>query len=90
MAGSWQFRTMRVRVRLFAVLRELVGRDELGLELPPGASVEDAWRCLSDGRPDLAARRRSLGAAVNRRYVGFSQPLAEGDEVVFVPPVSGG
>jgi len=81
---------MRVRVRLFAVLRELLGLDELGLELPPGASVEDVWQHLADGRPELAARRRSLAAAVNRRYVAFSETLAEGDEVVFVPPVSGG
>jgi molybdopterin converting factor subunit 1 len=81
---------MRVRVRLFASLREAVGRDHLDLELPEGATAEDAWKRLVDECPSLAARRRSLSAAVNRRYLPFDAPLAAGDEVVFIPPVSGG
>jgi molybdopterin converting factor subunit 1 len=81
---------VRVRVRLFASLREAVGRDHLDLDLPEGATVEDAWRRLVAECPALTARRRSLSAALNRRYVPFDAPLAAGDEVVFVPPVSGG
>ena len=81
---------MRVRIRLFASLRELTGRSELILDLPPGASVEAAWRALAAEHPALAGRRQSLSAAVNRRYVPFEAPLAEDDELVFVPPVSGG
>jgi sulfur-carrier protein len=81
---------VRVRVRLFASLREAVGRDQLDLELPDGATAEDAWRGLVSECPALAPRRRSLSAAVNRRYLPFDAPLAAGDEVVFVPPVSGG
>ena len=81
---------MRVRVRLFASLREAAGVPEAELELPDGASPEDAWRALSDRFPALAARRQSLAAAVNRRYAPFDAPLADGDELVFVPPVSGG
>ncbi|HVR69373.1 MAG TPA: molybdopterin converting factor subunit 1 [Vicinamibacteria bacterium] len=81
---------MRVRVRLFASLREASGEGELELELPDGASAEDAWQALVLRHPALAGRRPSLAAAVNRRYVGFEETLRAGDEVVFVPPVSGG
>ena len=81
---------MRVRVRLFASLREAAGVPEAELELPDGASPEDAWRALSGRFPALAARRKSLAAAVNRRYAPFDAPLTDGDELVFVPPVSGG
>jgi sulfur-carrier protein len=81
---------MRVRVRLFASLREAAGEGEVELDLPAGASAEDAWRALVGRHPALANRRASLSAAVNRRYVAFDAPLRAGDEVVFVPPVSGG
>jgi molybdopterin converting factor subunit 1 len=81
---------MRVRVRLFAGLREAAGRAEVSLELPPGARAEDAWRALAADHPALAPKRASLAASVNRCYASFDTPLAEGDEVVFIPPVSGG
>ncbi len=81
---------MRVRVRLFASLREAVGRVELELQVDEGSTPEDVFRLLGREHPALASRRASLQAAVNRRYVGFDEPLVEGDEVVFVPPVSGG
>ena len=81
---------MKVRVRLFAALREAVGRAEVDLELPDGATAEDAWALLVLENPGLAERRKSLAASVNRRYSAFETPLAGGDEVVFIPPVSGG
>lgn len=81
---------MRVRVRLFASLREAAGRPEAELRLRPGATAEDAWRSLAAEHPALAPRRASLAAAVNRRYTSFDAPLADGDEIVFIPPVSGG
>ena len=79
-----------VRVRLFASLREIVGRRELELELRVGSTPDDAWRELSGSHPGLAAKRASLSAAINRRYASFDDDLAEGDELVFIPPVSGG
>lgn len=81
---------MQVQVRLFASLREAVGRDRLSLELPDGASVDQAWQRLAGEHPGLEPRRQSLAAAVNRRYAPFETALADGDEVVFLPPVSGG
>jgi molybdopterin synthase sulfur carrier subunit len=87
---TWQRHRVTVTVRLFAVLREIVGRSELDLELPAGATAEHAWRALVRDHPALDERRSHLAAAVNRRYADFDTPLAAGDEVVFVPPVSGG
>ena len=81
---------MRVRVCLFAWLREAAGRREIELELAEGSTPEDVWRRLADDYPALAGRRRSLAAAVNRSYAAFDTRLAPGDEVAFIPPVSGG
>ena len=81
---------MRVRVRLFASLREAAGVGEVRLELPAGSTAEQAWERLAAEVPALAARRASLAASVNRRYASFDTPLKDGDEVVFIPPVSGG
>ena len=81
---------MRVRVRLFAVLREDAGVSELSLEVPESATAEDAWTALTASRPALHARRMSLALAVNQAYAPFSTVLSQGDEIVFIPPVSGG
>jgi molybdopterin converting factor subunit 1 len=81
---------MLVSVRLFATLREEAGVDRLALELTGGATAEDAWRAVAARHPALAQRRASLAAAVNRHYAAWAQPLADGDEIAFIPPVSGG
>ena len=76
---------MRVRVRLFAGLRERAGRRALELELPDGARAADVWGAL-----ELGERPGGLAVAVNRRYVEEDEPLSDGDEVALIPPVSGG
>jgi molybdopterin synthase sulfur carrier subunit len=81
---------MLVRIRLFASLRDAIGCDHLELDLPEGATAETAWGRLVEAHPGLAGRRASLAVAVNRAYERFDAPLAAGDEVVFIPPVSGG
>jgi molybdopterin converting factor subunit 1 len=81
---------MTIRIRLFAALREAVGSHEVDMELPEGATAEDAWKGLASLAPTLAGRRTSLAASVNRRYAAFETSLRDGDEVVFIPPVSGG
>jgi molybdopterin synthase sulfur carrier subunit len=81
---------MRVKVRLFASLREAASRSESRLDLLDGATAEDAWRALVGQLPALAARRPSLAVAVNRTYASFQTELRDDDEVVFLPPVSGG
>jgi molybdopterin synthase catalytic subunit len=76
---------MVVRVRLFAGLRERAGRREVELELPDGARVGDALAQLRD-----VARGVPVVMAVNRSYASEDDPLAEGDELALIPPVSGG
>jgi MoaE-MoaD fusion protein len=81
---------MRVTVRLFAALREAAGQAVVEVDLSDGATPTDVWAALVRRHPALASRRGSLAAAVNRSYAAFDVPLAEGDEVAFIPPVSGG
>jgi molybdopterin converting factor subunit 1 len=81
---------MRVRVRLFAIQRELAGRREVGLELPDGATIEDAWRSVVERFPAIAPGRAYVRFARNSDYAPADERLADGDEVSFIPPVSGG
>jgi MoaE-MoaD fusion protein len=78
-------RGVRVAVKLFAALREQAGLRERELELADGARVHDVWPALG-----LGDEPRGLVYAVNRAYVDRDAPLAEGDEVALIPPVSGG
>jgi molybdopterin synthase catalytic subunit len=81
---------MRIRVRLFAIQRELAGAREVRIELPEGAVVEDAWSAVASRFPVLAPGRPSVRFARNGDYADASTALADGDEVAFIPPVSGG
>ena len=81
---------MRVRVRLFAIQRELAGTREVPLDLPEGATVDDAWTALVAIYPALAPGRASVRFARNGAYADAATPLADGDEVAMIPPVSGG
>jgi len=81
---------LRVRVRLFAIQRELAGAKEIPLDLPPGATIEDAWTAVVARHPVLAPGRPSLRFARNGDYADAGTALADGDELAFIPPVSGG
>ena len=81
---------MRVRVRLFAIQRELAGTRELTLELVDGATIEDAWAALVALHPVLAPGRGSVRFARNSEYADADSALADGDELACIPPVSGG
>jgi MoaE-MoaD fusion protein len=76
---------MEVTVRLFAMLRERAGAQEVTLELPEGARVRDALDSLADLAEDIP-----LVLAVNREYADSEQVLDPGDELALIPPVSGG
>lgn len=78
-------------VLLFSVLRQRAGRDRLTIALPEGALVDDAIDALGrePGLSDLLDRL-PVRAALNREYVHGDAPLAAGDELALVPPVSGG
>jgi len=81
---------VRIRVRLFAIQRELAGTRDVALDLPEGATVADAWDGLVDLYPQLAPGRASVRFARNGAYADEATGLADGDEVAMIPPVSGG
>jgi sulfur-carrier protein len=81
---------MTITIRLFARLRDIAGVADLVRDVPAGATVESAWEELATEFPAMAPHRAALSAAVNAEYARFTRVLAERDEVVFLPPVSGG
>ena len=81
---------MRVNVRLFARLRDLAGTGELVQEVSSPATVASVWRSLVDRMPELRDYERTMSVAVNADYSRMSAAVNEGDEVAFLPPVSGG
>lgn len=81
---------MHVRIRLFARLREIAGASELARSVPEGSTAGDAWQTLAIEFPGLADHTRSISVAVNEEYVRMNAALRDGDEVAFLPPVSGG
>lgn len=81
---------MRVRLRLFASLRDVAGFESTELELPDGITIGEVWERLCTQYPSLARYREHVMMARNRRYVTFEDRLADGDEIALFPPVSGG
>jgi molybdopterin converting factor subunit 1 len=81
---------MRVTVRLFARLREAAGEAAWTVELPADATVADVWQAVVDLHEALAPFGGSISAAVNADFARMSAPVHDGDEVAFLPPVSGG
>jgi molybdopterin converting factor subunit 1 len=79
-----------VTVRLFARLRDLVGAGELNREVPSGATVRTVWDDLVREFPQIAPYAASMSCAVNIDYARMTTALSDGDEVAFLPPVSGG
>jgi molybdopterin converting factor subunit 1 len=81
---------MRVTVRLFARLRELAGTGELTREVPDESTVATVWEHLVHDYPAMAAYQPSVSCAVNADYARFKTTVRDGDEIAFLPPVSGG
>jgi molybdopterin converting factor subunit 1 len=81
---------MRVSVRLFARLREAAGAGECELEVGPEASVADVWRAVASRYRALEPFGGSVSCAVNAEFARPEAPVRDGDEVAFLPPVSGG
>lgn len=81
---------MRVRIRLFARLREIAGAEELEREVPVGSTLSGVWQALAVEFPAIAPYRKSVSGAVNADYARLDAAVTDGDEVAFLPPVSGG
>jgi molybdopterin converting factor subunit 1 len=81
---------MFVTIRLFARLREMAGAAELRRELPAGSSARAAWDSLVGQFPEFDDYTKAVSCAVNEEYARMTTPIEDGDEVAFLPPVSGG
>jgi molybdopterin converting factor subunit 1 len=81
---------MRVTVRLFARLRDIAGAGDLSRDAPAGATVGDVWRGLVADFPEMSRYESSMSSAVNAEYARMGTMVADGDEIAFLPPVSGG
>lgn len=81
---------MRVRVLFFGQLKEITGVADEEIDIPEGARVEDLFERYGRQFPRLAEFRGSVASSINREYATWPAQLISGDEVAFLPPVSGG
>ena len=81
---------MRVTVRFFARLKELAGTDTMTVEVEEPATVAMVGRAATAIAPALNPFERALACAVNATFSRMSHEVSEGDDVAFLPPVSGG
>lgn len=79
---------MKVRVRFFASLRELVGQGQVEMELAPATTIAQLREIMNRRFPGL--ERASVRLAVNTQFAEPGQVLHEGDEIAWLPPLSGG
>ena len=81
---------MRVTVRLFAQLRDAAGLGVWETEMPAGAIVRDVWRQTTTRHPSIAPFEKAISCAVNATFARMTHAVSDGDEVAFLPPVTGG
>lgn len=81
---------MRVTVVCFARLRDLAGFREWRGEVPAGATVRAVWDAIARAHPAIDVMRGAVSCAVNAEFATMDAPVKDGDEVAFLPPVSGG
>ncbi|HTW93651.1 MAG TPA: MoaD/ThiS family protein [Tepidisphaeraceae bacterium] len=81
---------MRIRIRLFAILRQRAGTDQFDLEIAEGTTARQASQLVGQRYPALNDFVPRVLLAVNRQYAKPDRPLADGDELALLPAVSGG
>ena len=79
---------MQISVRYFASLRETLGKEQEQLNVNQKTTVADVWQQLSEANESIA--NRSVLCAINQQYASMETVLADGDELAFFPPVTGG
>jgi len=82
--------TFRVKVLFFGRVHELTGHREATEELPEGTTLAGLFERYTMRFPQLAGFRSSLVASRNQEFAAWNTKLADGDEISFLPPVSGG
>jgi MoaE-MoaD fusion protein len=79
-----------IHARFFARLREQAGTDSETVQVPERSTVEDVYAALRRAHPSLESNLDAVRPAINQEFAGWDAPVGEGDEVAFIPPVSGG
>ena len=82
--------TVQVRVLFFGRLRELIGVAEEGVDLPVGTTLAQVFEKYAERFPKLAGFRSSMVVSRNQEFAAWDTRVAAGDEIAFLPPVSGG
>lgn len=82
--------TIRVKVLFFGRLKDVIGESEVTIELNEASTIEQLFALYSRRVPELAKYRSSVVASRNQEFVAWDTPVGSGDEVAFLPPVSGG
>jgi molybdopterin synthase sulfur carrier subunit len=80
---------MTINILAFGIARDILGASETTMELPDGITVDDLRKKLYSDYPELS-RLASLAIARNNEYAEGPEEITERDEVVLIPPVSGG
>jgi sulfur-carrier protein len=81
---------MKISIKLFAIFQEVVGTTELVEQVSPETTAGDVLQGLIDRYPQLAQWRSVTRLGVNLNFVESDTLLQDGDELVLIPPVSGG
>ena len=81
---------MKVNLLFFAVLRDITGSDGRELSLEHGSTPRQVWESLRTAHPKLADYTQPPMVAINETYASPDDPLHDGDELAFIPPVAGG
>lgn len=88
--GALEYESMQIRVLFFGQLKEITGVAQEDAELSEGARVDDLFERYGRRFPRLSEFRGSIATSVNQEYADWRTKLGPGDEVAFLPPVSGG
>jgi len=81
---------LRVKVLFFGRLRELTGLAEETGEMPEGATLAQVFERYAERYPKLVGFRNSMVVSRNQEFAAWDTRVASGDEIAFLPPVSGG
>jgi molybdopterin converting factor small subunit len=81
---------MKIRVKLFAIAKELAGCEELTVDVPPIARIADVRRAVENAVPPLCRVLPHALWAVDAAYADDDSPINEQSDVALIPPVSGG
>ena len=90
LAPILEINSLKVKLLFFATCRDITGVKEMDYEVDDQATLSGLKSQLYVDHPELRPLEKTLSLAVNREYVDDSVRLCCGDEVAFIPPVSGG